>query len=155
LLPPHALHLQAERHVGERGAPREQLGEILEHDAAVHAVPAHRLAADADLAAARRNETGDDVEQRRLAAAAWTDDADELRLLDVEARALHALHPPGRRVVDERDVANLDMGHQWSSGSRADVNPTPSPWRMIDSKKRSAPTGFQVVAARTMPQRRT
>ena len=65
----YALHLQAEGDVAERGAPGKQLGEILEHDAAVHAVPGDRLAADADLAGGRRQEAGDDVEQRGFAAA--------------------------------------------------------------------------------------
>ena len=54
---------------------------------------------------------GNDVEQRRLAAAGRPDDAEEFRLLDIEARGLHADHPAGRRVIDQRDVANLDMGH--------------------------------------------
>ena len=48
----HALHFQPERDIAERGAPREQLGEILEHHAAVHAVAGDRLAADADFAEA-------------------------------------------------------------------------------------------------------
>ena len=34
--------------------------------------------------------------------------------LDREARRLHARHTPARRVVGERDVADLDMGHQRS-----------------------------------------
>ena len=48
-----AFHLQPERDVAERGAPRKQLREILEYDAAVHAVAVDRLAADADFAPAR------------------------------------------------------------------------------------------------------
>ena len=47
----HALHFQAEGDVAQRGAPRKQLGEILKHDAAVHAVAFDRLAGDADFAA--------------------------------------------------------------------------------------------------------
>ena len=82
----HALHLQAEGDVAERACARKELGEVLEHDAAVHAAPGHRLAADADLAAGGREEAGDDVEQRGLAAAAGADEAEELGLLDVEAR---------------------------------------------------------------------
>ena len=108
----HALHLQAEGHVSERGAPWKQLGEILEHDAAVHAVAGDGLAADADLAGGGREKAGDDVEQRRLAAARRADQAEELRGLDVEADVLHAGDPAGGRVVDQRDVADLDMGHR-------------------------------------------
>ncbi len=47
----HAFHLEPEGDVAERGAPGEQLGEVLEHDAAVEPVAGDRLAADADLAA--------------------------------------------------------------------------------------------------------
>ena len=47
------LHLQPEGHVAERGAPGKQLREVLEHDAAIHAVAGDRRAADADLARAR------------------------------------------------------------------------------------------------------
>ena len=85
--PGHALHLQPEGDVAQRRAPGEQLGEVLEHDAAVHAVAGDGLAADADLAAGGRKEAGDDVEQRGLAAAAGADQAQELGLLDVEAGA--------------------------------------------------------------------
>ena len=58
----HPLHLQAEGHVSERRAPWEQLGKILEHDAAVHAVAGYGLSADANLAGSWREEAGDDVE---------------------------------------------------------------------------------------------
>ena len=64
-----AFHFEPEGHVAERGAPREKLREILEHDAAVEPVAVHRLAADADLAAGRTEEARDQIEQRGLAAA--------------------------------------------------------------------------------------
>src|SRR5262249_60972406 len=70
-----ALHLQPERHVAEGGAPGKQLGEILEDDAAVLAVAGDRLAAEADLAAGRRDEAGNDVGQRRRGAPPPTGDA--------------------------------------------------------------------------------
>ena len=106
-----AFHLEAEGHVAERGAPRKQLGEILEHDAAVHAVAGDRLAADADLAARRADESRDDVEKRRLAAAARPDDADEFGRRDIEAHRIDGRHAARGGVVDERDVADFDMGH--------------------------------------------
>ena len=53
---------QAELDVSERGSPGEQLREILEHDAAVHAIAADCLAADQDLPAGRCQGSGDDVE---------------------------------------------------------------------------------------------
>src|SRR5215467_16293473 len=47
---PDPPHLEPEGHVSKRGAPREQLGEVLKHHAAVGAVTADRFAADADFA---------------------------------------------------------------------------------------------------------
>jgi hypothetical protein len=100
-----------ERYVAERGAPGKQLGEILKHHAAVLAVAGDRLAAEADLAAGRRDEAGDDVEQRRLAAAARADDAHEFRGRDVEADRVDGVHAARRRIVEQRNVADFDMGH--------------------------------------------
>ena len=59
-----SLHFQAERHVAKRGAPRKQLGEVLKHHAAIHAVALHLLSGDADFAGTWLKEPGDDVEQR-------------------------------------------------------------------------------------------
>src|SRR5207244_778996 len=95
--PADALHLEPEAHVAERGTPRKQLGEVLEHHAAVEAMTADRLAADADLARGRGEKAGDDVEQGRLSAARGTDDAQELGGLDIEADALDPRHAAGRR----------------------------------------------------------
>src|SRR5256885_4476255 len=107
----HPFHLEPEGHVAERGAPREQLGKVLEYDAAVEAVAADRLAGDADLAGGRGEKAGDHVEQRRLAAARRADEAKEFRSLDVEADAGDGRNLAGRGVVDERNVADFDMGH--------------------------------------------
>src|SRR6202030_4649560 len=65
LLPADALHFKSEGHVAERGAPRKQLGEVLEHHAAVHATASHRPAADSDLAGRRGKKPRDDVEEGR------------------------------------------------------------------------------------------
>src|SRR5262245_6367110 len=61
-----AFHLEPEGNVAKRGAPGKELREILEHDAAVGALAADGLAADADLAAGRREKSRDDIEQRSL-----------------------------------------------------------------------------------------
>ena len=114
----NALHFQPERDVAERGAPRKQLGEILEHHAAVHAVAGHRLAADADLARGRRQESGDHVEQRGFAAAGRADDAEKLGSVDIEADVLDPRHFAAGRVVDQRHVANFDRGHGLSRCGR-------------------------------------
>src|SRR5262249_58980702 len=53
-----------------------------------------------------------------LAAAARADDAQELRRFDAEAHVGNARHAAGRRVVNERDVAQLDVGHTQSFTAR-------------------------------------
>ncbi len=58
----------------------------------------------------RRQEAGDHVEQRRLAAAGGTDDAEKLGSVDIEADVLDARHLAAGRVVDQRDVADFDRG---------------------------------------------
>src|SRR5204862_7519834 len=74
----HTLHLQPESDVAERRTPGKELGEVLEDDAAVHAIAGHRLTANAHLAIGGSEEPGDDVEQRRLPAAAGADETQEL-----------------------------------------------------------------------------
>ena len=107
----HPLHLEAEGNVAERGAPRKKLGEILKHDAAVHAVAGHGLAADADFAVGGVEKAGDDVEQRGLAAARRSHQAKKLGRFHVEAHARDARHGACGRIVGERDVADFDVGH--------------------------------------------
>ena len=51
--------------------------EMLEHDAAVGARRADRLALDQDLAGLDRQEAADQIEQRRLAAAGRTEQREE------------------------------------------------------------------------------
>src|SRR6266566_3640510 len=107
-----ALHLEPEGHVAKRGAPGKELREILEHDAAIGALAADGLTADPDFSACRREKSRDDVEQRGLATARGTQQAEELRLLYAEADVVDAGHPPGRCVVDKRDVADFDVRHR-------------------------------------------
>src|SRR5215472_577440 len=109
----HALHFQAEGHIAESGTPGKQLREILEYDPAVHAGARDRCAADPDLASGRRQEAGHDVQKRRLAAPARPDDAEEFGHLDAKTHALDGRHRPAWRLVGERDVARLDMGHRY------------------------------------------
>src|SRR5476651_2652049 len=114
LLLRHALHFQSERDISQRRAPGKQLRKVLKHDAAIHSMSGHGLAADADLSAGRHEKPRDDIEQRRLAAARRTHETQKFGLLDVEAYALHALHLAGGRVVDQRYVLYFDVGHQSS-----------------------------------------
>src|SRR5262245_59757547 len=77
------------------------------------------LAVDPDFARYRRQEAGDDIEQRRLAAAGWPDDADELGSADIQSDFLDARHFAPRRVVDQRNVANFDGDHVTDSLTRS------------------------------------
>src|SRR6266849_9854168 len=58
---------------------------------------------------------GDDIEKRGLAATARADEAEKFRSFHLKTCGLYADHAPGRRVVDERYVADLDMGHERGS----------------------------------------
>ena len=57
----HAFHFKPEGHIAERGAPRKQLGEILKHHTAVHAMAFDRRAGDADFAGGRSEKAGNDM----------------------------------------------------------------------------------------------
>ena len=75
---------QPERDVARDVEPRERRV-FLEHDAdAVRRLACDRRAFELDGALRGRRETGDQFEQRRLAAAGGTDDGEEFALPDVE-----------------------------------------------------------------------
>src|SRR5262249_61511577 len=90
-------------------------GETVKRDRGAHAVSGDGLAGDADPAARRRNEARNVVEKRRFAAAARTEEAEEFGCRDIEADVVDGVDPPRRRVIDERDIADFDMGHLGSS----------------------------------------
>ena len=74
-----AAHLRTERDVLEHGLPRKQR-ERLKHDAALGPRSVDGAAVEQDLAARDRDEAGDHVQERGLAAAGRSDDGDELAL---------------------------------------------------------------------------
>ncbi len=77
--------LQADGDIVERGLPGEQrVG--LEQVAGLPVQPGERPAEDLDAAGGGREQTGRDIEQRRLAAAGRPDDGDELAVRDRSAR---------------------------------------------------------------------
>src|SRR6516162_754939 len=108
----YAFHFEPKGHIAERGAPGKELREILEHDTTIHAVALDRRAGDPDFARGRSKEAGDDVQKRRLAAPARADDAEKFGCLDAEADAVNGLHHSAWRLIGERNVARLDMGHR-------------------------------------------
>ena len=81
--PVGALDLEAEGDVFEDGHPGEERV-LLEDHRALGAGRSHRLAEGFDRALVGRDEAGDDVEQRRLAAARRPEQADEFARRDVE-----------------------------------------------------------------------
>src|SRR5262249_24698230 len=64
----------------------------------------HRLAVEEDLPACQSMESGHRPQERCLAAAARTEDADELALLDVGRDGLERVDGAGLRLVDLRRV---------------------------------------------------
>src|SRR5262249_11569878 len=105
------LHLEPELHVALGRPPGKQLGKVLEDDTAVEPAPADRTTADQHLPRRRRQESGEDVEQGRLAAAVASDDADELGSGDTEADVTQSGDRPviGRVLVV--DASDLDVIH--------------------------------------------
>src|SRR5205085_2520355 len=73
-----------EKNIRERSAPRQE-NRRLKHHADVANGAGNIFSGNADLTARSRNETGDKAQQRRLAAAARTDNRDKLVALYFEA----------------------------------------------------------------------
>src|SRR5216684_2067339 len=107
-----AFHFKPERHIAARRTPWKELREVLEYDAAIHAVTLHWRTTDPDFTASRGQEACHDVQKRRLAAPARPDDAEKFRGLDTEADAVNGGDRAARRLVGKRDVARLDMDHR-------------------------------------------
>ncbi|MDZ7747654.1 MAG: hypothetical protein U5K43_01480 [Halofilum sp. (in: g-proteobacteria)] len=82
-----AHHLGSEADVLPDREPLEQRA-LLEHHAALRARADDRFVVEPDIARGRREEAGDDVEQRGLAAAGWTEDGQDLAILQAERDVL-------------------------------------------------------------------
>src|SRR5262249_58139055 len=101
------------------GRPRgKRRGEVLEHNATIEAAAGHRLAADQHLALRRLEESRDDVEERRLAAAASPHHAQELGLRHRDGDVAERRHCSLGRLVLEREMAQLDEAHRSYWGAR-------------------------------------
>ncbi len=85
------LELQSEQQVVHHVEPREQRV-FLEHHHPVSAGPAHRHAIGEDPARVGPLQPGDDVQQRRLAAARRANQADELALVHLQRHAIERMH---------------------------------------------------------------
>ena len=148
-----ALHLEREKHVVERGAPREQI--VVLRDVADAAVEpgaqrlgaAHRdgVSLKDDLAGARDVDLGDQVEQGRLAGARRADDGEEFALPDRErqvadhpGRGLAAL-ARGKALAEIADFEERRLRH----GSGSDV--------VDDDLRRGPPAEQEPLAAVHQP----
>src|SRR6185503_13291791 len=116
----HVAHAQREAHVLLGAEPRqERRARVLEEHDAILARAAHRRALEVHAAAARLLEAGEDIEQRRLAAARGAEQAEELALRDFEIDAVE-------REVALRVLAELlpDVSHREQSDSSPSSYPT-------------------------------
>ena len=107
----HAAQLEAEGDVAQHVGPRQQR-EILEHERALGAGAVDRLAFDQDLAGIARDQAGDDLEQRGLAAAARTEQGRELALGERQVDVAQRLDAV---VVGLADV--LDFDESWRTSA--------------------------------------
>ena len=91
---------------------------MLEDDAAIRPRTRHRRAFDADGAGLDRQETADEIEQRRLAAARGTEQRDELARRNVERDLVEREHlAAARRPIRVRNALDRDL--RGASGHRA------------------------------------
>src|SRR5262249_26742495 len=108
-LPRKSHSLQAVEHIAAHCLPRKQR-EMLKDDAAIRAGRGDRLALDEDRAGLRREETADEIEQRRLAAAGGSEQRYELTRADVERDLLEREHrPAGRRAIAMAHAIDDDL----------------------------------------------
>ena len=101
------LHVDRQHHVGQDVAPWQQQ-RVLEHDADIAVRLRHLLALDQDLAGRRREQPGDHLQQRGLAAAGRADHDEELALVDVEIQRPQRRHVAVARAIGFRDAGQRD-----------------------------------------------
>jgi hypothetical protein len=106
-----AAHSKSERDVVAYVEPRHQRV-LLEHHAAVGAGACHRLAVEQDLAGRWRQEAGDAVQQRGLAAAGSAQRDHEVAVLHRHVDGGQRLQHAALDGVVDREVADLERGHE-------------------------------------------
>ncbi len=98
-----AFQLETEGDIAHDAGPRHQR-EILEHEGAFRSRAGDLAAVDIHLAGRRRNEAGDDLEKRRLAATGRTQKRCELPLGKVDGNIIEGLDAA---IVNLRDVPDF------------------------------------------------
>src|SRR5262249_15179756 len=85
-----ALDIEAERHIREDGQVREERVVLEDHAeaAALGRQGIEPLIVQPDLTAGGRQQSGEQIQRGRLAAARWTQEGDELAAVDLEAEVV-------------------------------------------------------------------
>ena len=110
------FQFETELDVGRYGAPRQQ-PELLEHHGAIGAGTGDGAAVDCEIAGIGLDQAEQNVEERALAAARWSDDREELAFVDVEVETAQRPNRTAvRRPKGQVDVPSLDIG--WHATSR-------------------------------------
>src|SRR3954453_23441861 len=105
LLPLIRIHVeQSEADVAFDRQPRKHAA-FLEHEDPAAVGRGDRLPGDRDRPPWGREESAGDVEQRRLAASGWADDAEEFAFFSAEGDVLKDFH----RAEAHRDIAELNL----------------------------------------------
>ncbi|MEA3084738.1 MAG: hypothetical protein QOC89_2435 [Paraburkholderia sp.] len=109
----HTLKAQAERDIVEHVEPGHQRV-LLEDDTAVRARPKHRFTVQTHLASGGLNETGDAVQQGRLAATGRAQRDDELTGFDaqIDIGERDVRRRAARAFVDDMQPPDLKTAHR-------------------------------------------
>src|SRR5205085_10666428 len=103
------LDLERELDVLAQVAPGQEVRLLKDHPDLGRARPLHRRPREPDLPSGQRVEPGQRPEQRRLAAAARPEHADELALADDEREVLERVDATALRLVELRRAADGDL----------------------------------------------
>ena len=100
------------RAAGQFGDPGSAQALVdLDHHAAVRPRPKNLVAVQQSFARVWFDQTGDHVDQRRLARAGVTDEGDELALLNGQIDVAQDLRAVAARAEPFRDVFEFEKGH--------------------------------------------
>jgi len=102
----HTAQTRPEFDVLAHRQPRHQRRGLLEHHSPIGAGPGHGPTIDLDRSGARRGETSDQLQQRRLAATARTDEAEKCPGGDVDVDVVEHRQRPAGGLVLVRHAAN-------------------------------------------------
>ena len=109
-----ALHIDRQQHVVQHAPPGEQDGRLEDH-ADVTARSHDGSAAKVHLAVRRRQDAGQDLEERGLSAARRSDDCDKLTFAHFETDLLERVHAAITAGIALREFLDGDDFHDLSA----------------------------------------